>query len=154
MAVLPVATDKAVAVLNLTSDRRITATFEEHAPAVMLLLKRVSDADVWADLLAGEVDDDTVDSYTFAYCYLLLAETVELLNLKTLGEGIIKTTGIDTQQTELLTGSEVQAFRKHLTIKALETIEDFLNADGYSRLRELALGTSRHRVSRTKASVI
>ena len=120
----------------------------------MLFLKRVSDEEIWQQLLDDTTDTDATSSFTFSYCYLILASTLEFLNLKTIGEGIIKTTGIDTQQTALLTGSEIQSFKKNLTIKALENIEEYLNADGFERLRELKLGTSRLRTNRTKATVI
>ncbi|MCD4828216.1 MAG: hypothetical protein K8R90_02135 [Candidatus Cloacimonetes bacterium] len=154
MPVLPVPVERALTILNLRSDERIIALFGEHSQVVLLFLKRVSDEDTWQQLLDESAYDDASSSYTFSYCYLLLASTLEFLNLKTIGEGIIKTTGIDTQQTELLTGGEIQSFKKHLSIKALENIEEYLNADGFERLRELKLGTSRLRTNRTKATVI
>ena len=154
MAVLPIPVERTLTILNLSSDERIIATFGEHSQVVILFLKRVSDEEIWQQLLDDSADADASNCYTFSYCYLLLASTLEFLNLKTIGEGIIKTTGIDTQQTALLTGSEIQSFKKHLTIKALENIEEYLNADGFERLREQKLGTSRLRTNRTKATVI
>ncbi|MCD4818660.1 MAG: hypothetical protein K8S23_08200 [Candidatus Cloacimonetes bacterium] len=151
---LPINTKTVIKVLNLSSDERIYSTFEEHSPLVMLWLKRVTDEDIWDELQQKTVEEDLQNSYKFAYCYYLLASTIEFLNLKTIGEGIIKTTGLDQQSTELLSGSEIQSFKKNLEIQALETILEYTNATGYDRLRELKLGTSKFRKTGIKATVI
>ena len=139
---LPIDTPTATSILNLNSDERIIATFDQHAPKVVLLLKRITDEDIWNDLQADIADEDTQNSFKFAYSYYLLVSAVEFLNLKTLGEGIIKSTGIDQQSTELLTGSEIIAFKKNLEIQALELIIEYLNEAGFDRLKELKTGKS------------
>lgn len=152
--VYPLNTSTVIQILNLSSDERITNTFTAHGGRAVLWLKKVSEEDTW-DAVQGDLgESDAEESYKFAYCYYLLASTIQFLNLKTIGEGIIKTTGLDQQSTELLTGGEIRSFKKNLEIQALETIEDYLNATGYDRLRELKLGTTKLKRTGIKAAVI
>jgi len=150
---LNITTEQVLRILNLNSDDRIISLFEEHSDIVMLWLKRVTD-ESWTDVKEGTAEADILNVYKFAYCYYLLSSTVEFLNLKTIGEGIIKTTGIDQQSTELLSGVEIKSFKKQLEIKALELVSDYLSPTGFDRLRELKLGSSKLEQNRVRASVI
>ena len=67
----------------------------------------------------------------------MLHSTTEFLNLKTLGEGIVKTVGLDQSATELLTGSEIDAFKANLERRALTLLRNYLNQCGMERLVEL-----------------
>jgi hypothetical protein len=67
----------------------------------------------------------------------MLHSTCEFLNLKTLGEGIVKTVGLDQSATELLTGSEIEAFKINLELRALTVLSSYLNPAGLERLNEL-----------------
>ncbi len=67
----------------------------------------------------------------------MLQSTCEFLNLKTLGEGIVKTVGLDQSATELLTGSEIDAFKAKLELRALIILHAYLNPAGMDRLSEL-----------------
>jgi hypothetical protein len=67
----------------------------------------------------------------------MLQSTCEFLNLKTLGEGIVKTVGFDQSATEPLTGSEIDAFKAKLELRALTGLRDYLNLQGQNRLDEL-----------------
>jgi hypothetical protein len=67
----------------------------------------------------------------------MLHSTCEFLNLKTLGEGIVKTVGLDQSATELLTGSEIDAFKANLELRALTVLSSYLNPAGLDRLNEL-----------------
>jgi hypothetical protein len=67
----------------------------------------------------------------------MLHSTCEFLNLKTLGEGIVKTVGLDQSATELLTGSEIDAFKANLELRALTVLSSYLNQTGLDRLNEL-----------------
>jgi hypothetical protein len=64
----------------------------------------------------------------------MLHSTCEFLNLKTLGEGIVKTVGLDQSATELLTGSEIDSFKANLELRALTGLRDYLNQQGQNRL--------------------
>ncbi len=138
--ILPVAVSTVLKVLNLPNDAKITSVFDEHKDRIMTLLEMFSDTLAWEDLLSESVDKNQQNSYKFAYCYLLLANTIQFLNLKTLGEGIIKTTGFDSNSTELLTGAEIASWQKRLEIDALEMIKEYLSESGYARYRELKMG--------------
>jgi len=67
----------------------------------------------------------------------MLQSTCEFLNLKTLGEGIVKTVGLDQSATELLTGSEIDAFKANLELRALNILQAYINPAGHYRLNEL-----------------
>jgi len=67
----------------------------------------------------------------------MLHSTAEFLNLKTLGEGIVKTVGLDQSATELLTGGEIDALKTNLELRALVAIQSYLNNAGLDRLNEL-----------------
>ncbi|MCB5258862.1 MAG: hypothetical protein LHW48_00100, partial [Candidatus Cloacimonetes bacterium] len=73
----------------------------------------------------------------------MLHSTAEFLNLKTLGEGIVKTVGLDQSATELLTGSEIDAFKANLELRALTVLSSYLNQTGLDRLNELKPRTPR-----------
>jgi hypothetical protein len=64
----------------------------------------------------------------------MLHSTCEFLNLKTLGEGIVKTVGLDQSATELLTGAEIDAFKSKLELRALTVLSAYLNDAGKERL--------------------
>ena len=57
--------------------------------------------------------------------------------MKTLGEGIVKTVGLDQSATELLTGSEIDAFKANLELRALTILSSYLNQTGLDRMNEL-----------------
>jgi len=151
---LPIDTGTVISILNLNSDDRIIVTFEKHSPKAVLILKRFSDEGVWRNLQECRAEEDVQYSFMFAYSYYLLVSAVEFLNLKTLGEGIIKSTGIDEQSTELLTGTEIKTFKKNLEIQALELISEYLNQAGYDRLKELKTGKSKINQTGIKIAVI
>jgi len=73
----------------------------------------------------------------------MLHSTCEFLNLKTLGEGIFKTVGLDQSATELITGSEIDAFKANLELRALTVLSSYLNQTGLDRLNELKPRTPR-----------
>ncbi len=148
---IPVEVETVLRVLNLPNDARITSTFAEHAGRVMLDLERYTDELVWEDMNSESVEDKLQNSYKYAYCYLLLANTIQFLNLKTIGEGIIKTTGFDANSTSLLSGNEIANWKKSLEIEALTMIKGYLSEVGLDRYRELNTGA---KVQRTKACMI
>lgn len=76
-------------------------------------------------------------SFRFGFCFLMLHSTCEFLNLKTLGEGIVKTVGLNQSASELLTGSEIDAFKVNLELRALTILQAYLNPAGLDRLNEL-----------------
>ena len=76
-------------------------------------------------------------SFRFGFSFLMLHSTAEFLNLKTLGEGIVKTVGLDQSATELLTGSEIDAFKANLELRSLTILKSYLNPAGLDRLNEL-----------------
>jgi len=137
-AAIPLETKTVCAMLNLPDEMRERPVFDEHQPLVLERLRRVTDEEAFVAALRDVPDDDQLcTAFRFGYAFLMLASVVEFLNLKTLGEGIVKTTGFDAQSTELLTGSEIEAFKSTLERRALEALTDYLNPVGRNRLDAL-----------------
>jgi hypothetical protein len=136
---IPVSVNDALAMLNLPADLVEKPVFALHEPLVMQWLASVTDPDDYADACGDlEKTDPRHAAFRFGYAFRLLQSTAELLNLKTLGAGIVKTIGLDANATELLTGNEVAAFKTALERRALETLSDYLNSTGRNRLDALS----------------
>lgn len=141
---MKIETETLLKILNLPEDEKIIMLFNEHSDSVIAWFRKVAEIEVI----------ESVTDYKMAYSFYILSQVLDFLNLKTLGSGIIKTTGIDAQTTELLTGSEIRAFKKDLEIRALETIYEYLTPFGIKRLDELKFGSSSVKHHRTRATVI
>ncbi len=139
MKAIPVETISLLAVLNLPGEMADNGIFTEHESLVLEMLRSI----VTQDSFERAVDEDLPEndplfvSFRFGFCFLMLHSTAEFLNLKTLGEGIVKTVGLDQSATELLTGSEIDAFKTNLELRALILLQDYLNPQGRERLLEL-----------------
>lgn len=164
---IPLTPAEALAQVNLPADMADNPVFSAHIPLVMTQLHEFSTPDAWEEATApleitplsnppgkggiGGISDpdpnpelDPKPEYTIlqiqfraAFAFALLASTAEFLNLKTVGEGIVKTIGIDSAATELLTGSEIEAFTDRLLRRALLAIQPWLSAAGRAALDEL-----------------
>ena len=139
MIPIPVETDAMLAILNLPKEMANNGIFKEHQGLVMemihsLVLQEFYDRATCEDL---PEEDPLLISFRFGFCFLMLHSTAEFLNLKTLGEGIVKTVGLDQSATELLTGSEIDTFKANLELRALTILQSYLNPTGLDRLNEL-----------------
>lgn len=146
---IPVPIAEALAGLNLPADVANNPIFGEHAPLVMNYLERVMLPEPF-ELVSRPKEEKTVILEPIikqVYGFLLLASTLEFLNINTLGQGIIKVIGLDATQTALLSGAEVEAMRRRLTRRALRAIVNWLNEEGLAELHELEPGPGKLRVS-------
>lgn len=137
MTILPVPVTEALAVLNLPADLASNSLFQEHTPLVMELLSTYLEPASYAALSTSGDDEPSEALATNArasFCFLLLASTLEFLNLKTVGEGIVKNVGLDASQTALLTGAEIEAFQARLTRRALSALTPWLSDAGHAAL--------------------
>lgn len=158
---IPVSVSDALKTLNLPSDMSDNAIFELHSTLVLEELKKLTTSesytDATADIEMEEAEPGTPDAegnvpeptpapvpysnlqtkFRFAYCFLLLHSTAEFINLKTVGEGIVKTVGIDQSATELLTGIEIEAFKASLQMRALRVLDGYLSPAGLALLDDL-----------------
>lgn len=141
---MKIETETLLRILNLPEDEKIIMLVNEHSDSVMQWFRKVAESEVI----------ESVTDYKMAYSFFILSQVLDFLNLKTLGSGIIKTTGIDAQATQLLTGREIRAFKKDLEIRALETIYEFLTPLGIKRLDGLKFGSNSVKHHRTRATVI
>lgn len=137
--VIPVEPGDVVKVLNLPGDLADNAIWGEHEVLVMEDLRRWTQDDAFEQACEAELDegDKFGRTWRLGYSFLMLASVAEFLNLKTVGEGIVKTVGLDSSATELLTGDEVEAFKRRMELRGLRAVLDYLNAAGLDRLAEL-----------------
>ena len=114
MIPIPVETIDLLAVLNLPREMADNVIFKEHKGIVMETIRSLVLDNFYQDATRIDYpeDDPLLISFRFGFCFLMLQSTCEFLNLKTLGEGIVKTIGLDQSATELLTGSEIDAFKE------------------------------------------
>ena len=139
MIPIPVETSDVLAVLNLPKEMADNVIFKEHRGLVLETIRSLVLDNYYQDAIGHDYPDDDpfLISFRFGFCFLMLQSTCEFLNLKTLGEGIVKTVGLDQSATELLTGSEIDAFKANLELRALTLLRDYLNQSGMERLVEL-----------------
>jgi len=136
---IPVETIVLLAVLNLPREMADNVIFKEHKGLVLETIRSLVLDNFYQDAIRNDYPDDDpfLISFRFGFCFLMLQSTCEFLNLKTLGEGIVKTVGLDQSATELLTGSEIDAFKAKLELRALTLLRNYLNQSGMDRLTEL-----------------
>jgi hypothetical protein len=136
---IPVETIDLLAVLNLPKEMADNVIFKEHKGLVLETIRSFVLENYYQDATRNHYPDDDpfLISFRFGFCFLMLQSTCEFLNLKTLGEGIVKTVGLDQSATELLTGSEIDAFKANLELRALTLLRNYLNQSGMDRLTEL-----------------
>ncbi|PKN77806.1 MAG: hypothetical protein CVU48_10325 [Candidatus Cloacimonetes bacterium HGW-Cloacimonetes-1] len=139
MIPIPVEIDAMLAIINLPKEMGDNGIFKEHKAIVMETIRTLILDNHYQDAIRNDYPDDDpfLISFRFGFCFLMLHSTCEFLNLKTLGEGIVKTVGLDQSATELLTGSEIDAFKANLELRALTGLRDYLNQHGQDRLYEL-----------------
>ncbi|MDP2172737.1 MAG: hypothetical protein Q8M98_10895 [Candidatus Cloacimonadaceae bacterium] len=139
MIAIPVEIDAMLAILNLPKEMGDNGIFKEHRTLVLEMIRSIVLPDSYTRAIQEDMpeDDPFLVSFRFGFCFLMLHSTVEFLNLKTLGEGIVKTVGLDQSATELLTGSEIDAFKANLELRALTGLLDYLNLQGLNRLDEM-----------------
>ncbi len=139
MIPIPVETNEVLAVLNLPKEMADNIIFKEHKGLVLETIRSLVLDNFYQEATRIDYPDDDpfLISFRFGFCFLMLQSTCEFLNLKTLGEGIVKTVGLDQSATELLTGSEIDAFKAKLELRALTLLRNYLNQSGMERLVEL-----------------
>ena len=139
MIPIPVETDAMLSILNLPKEMSNNGIFREHQGLVMEMIRSIVLQQFYDHATHDDLpeDDPLLISFRFGFCFLMLHSTCEFLNLKTLGEGIVKTVGLDQSATELLTGSEIDAFKANLELRALTVLSSYLNPAGLDRLNEL-----------------
>ncbi len=139
MIPIPVEIDVILSILNLPKEMGDNGIFKEHRTLVLEMVRSVVQPEHYTRAIQDDLPDEEpfLISFRFGFCFLMLHSTCEFLNLKTLGEGIVKTVGLDQSATELLTGSEIDAFKANLELRALTVLRDYLNLQGQNRLDEL-----------------
>jgi hypothetical protein len=136
---IPVETEAMLAILNLPKEMGNNSIFKEHQGLVLEMIHSLVMQEHYDHAIHDDLpeEDPLLISFRFGFCFLMLHSTCEFLNLKTLGEGIVKTVGLDQSATELLTGSEIDAFKANLELRALTILQSYLNPTGLDRLNEL-----------------
>ncbi len=139
MKAIPVEVKDVITILNLPGDMAENPIFSEHEALVLKRLAEICLDDDYNDAAGDDLEagDAVYVAFRYGYAFLLLESVAEFLNLKTLGEGIVKSIGLDSSATELLTGAEIEEFKGKLETRALSLLKAYLNEDGLARLYEL-----------------
>jgi hypothetical protein len=139
MIPIPVEIDALLAILNLPKEMGDNGIFKEHRTLVLEMVRSLVLPEHYTRATQEDIpeEDPFCVSFRFGFSFLMLHSICEFLNLKTLGEGIVKTVGLDQSATELLTGSEIEAFKANLELRVLTGLREYLNPAGLQRLDEL-----------------
>ncbi|MCB5285537.1 MAG: hypothetical protein LHW45_08120 [Candidatus Cloacimonetes bacterium] len=138
MSAIPIDGPELVTILNLPADLSRNPIWGEHAGLVLAELAELLDEDTYADAVGDmAAEDEGYQAIRVAYAFMMLRSALEFLNLKTVGEGIVKVVGMDAATTELLTGGEIDAFKDRLELRVLKQLRTWLSAAGLERLDEL-----------------
>ena len=132
MIPIPVEIDAMLAILNLPREMGDNGIFKEHQGLVLEMIHSL----VLQEHFDRATHDDLPEEEPFLISFRHTLNQIEKL-ASTLGEGIVKTVGLDQSATELLTGSEIDAFKAKLELRALTGLRDYLNLQGQDRLNEL-----------------
>ncbi len=135
--IIPLPVPDVLRILNLPADMATNPVFEEHQELVMAGLDYYTTEFELAAAGGEAITPRMQTAYRMGYAFLMLFSVAEFLNLKTVGEGIVKTIGIDQAATELLTGAEIEDFKNKLLIRALEAMRPFLSEYGLMELSQL-----------------
>jgi len=139
-ATIPVPIETVKNTLNLKKLTR-DDLFDLHKNGVLIYLqdKTLSGAYAAATLETGDTDASRKNAFQLAYSFLMLSSTIEFLNLNTMGDGIIESTGMDSLQTRLLSNSSIEQKKITLEKRALEMLKSYLSNSGISRLNSLTI---------------
>ncbi len=157
MAYLPPSGADICAMMNLPADMADNPLWNLHSSVAMGMMLRftieeaMQDAEEYTPEEPEEGEPVLIESEYYhalrlAYSYFLLSQTAHLLNLKTIGQGIVKTIGIDASATELLTGYEMDQLSDRLELKGLKGLGEYISQAGLMRERELTPSPKRFRI--------
>ncbi len=157
MAYLPVPGADFCQMMNLPSDMADNPLWALHSGLVMGLMARyalieaMEDASTYTPEEPEEGEAQVIESEYYhalrlAYSYFMLSQTAHLLNLKTLGQGIVKSIGLDASTTALLTGQEMDQLSNTLEMKGLAALGNCISPEGIQRIRELSPSPKRFRI--------
>jgi hypothetical protein len=138
-AVIPVAFEDVLKYVNLSDlvkNQRVIDLFGAHEGEIEVWLEKYTVDTDYTAVTADGGDSDTIRAAAFSagYCLHSLAVALPFLNINTAGKGLIKTTGIDANATELLSGSEINKLQDQFNYQALDNLRVYLNDDGKSLL--------------------
>lgn len=157
MAYLPPSGADFCMMMNLPSDMAGNPLWNLHSSYVMSMMARYTideallDANTYTpeEPIEGEtqvIESEYYHPLRLAYSYFLLSQTSHLLNLKTIGQGIVKTIGLDSSATELLTGHEMDQLANTFEMKGLKALGNYISSEGIMRERELTPSPKRFRI--------
>lgn len=157
MSYLPLSGAEVCSMMNLPSDMATNPLWAVHNHEIMAMLTQYALEDAMdaatAETAEGDAEDAGVSETEYyhplrlAFAYLMLSQTASLLNLKTIGEGIVKSVGMDSAATELLTGNEIEQFSNAMELKGLKALGIYISAAGTSRMRELLPSPKRFKIA-------
>lgn len=137
MATLPITISKIKEITNLQDISR-TDALESHFSVALRWLAKYTNEDDYAAVTDGtDTDAARADSFQMAFAYVVVYYALPLLNMKTVGDGIVRTTGSLQNQVQLLSNDEIKSMQNQFRQNALEMLEPYLNRAGQALRRSL-----------------
>jgi hypothetical protein len=117
MNAIPVEVKDVITILNLPADMADNPIFSEHEARVMRRMAEITIDDDYNVAVEDNLneDDPLYVAFRYSYAFLLLESVAEFLNLKTLGEGIVKARA-GFIYYRAANGSKIEAFKAKLEI--------------------------------------
>jgi len=93
---IPVETDAMLAILNLPKELGDNGIFKKHRGLVMEMIHTLVLQEHYDQATHDDLPEEKplLVSFRFGFCFLMLHSTCEFLNMKTLGDVIVKTVGL------------------------------------------------------------
>lgn len=138
IAAIPVDNATFLAVANLKAkDFADSALFTQFEPLIMAELARQTTEAAFAEAAGDNPGPAVQTAFKFGYCYLMQCRTIRQLSIKTVGGGVIRSTGTENNARELLTQTEIDQLETAFELKALSVLQLYLSESGQIRLNEL-----------------
>ena len=139
-AVIPVAQADVLKTLNLSDlsgKSGISDLFTAHQPGVLLWLGRNTTESSYEEAAGASPSAAIVVAFKLAYSYIMLCNTIEFLNLNTIGKGVVESTGLDSNKTQLISQATIEKKQRGLELRALQVLNAYLSAEGKRNLINL-----------------
>lgn len=148
MSAIPVEVNTFLDGVNLSALKdktRIDNLVSAHEPSVLSLVEFYTTSEAYESAVSEDPVITLANAFKFAYNLLLLKSILPFLNLNTAGEGIIASTGIDANQTNLLSYEQIKKQQNDLELQALRALRYYLSEEGKRQLINLS-GTKKSKV--------
>lgn len=153
MAAIPVEVNSFLESVNLSdlkNKTRVTNLFNAHQPSVLKQIENYTTDESYSEATSETAGLAIANAFKFAFNLLTLRSILPFLNLNTAGSGVVSSTGIDQNKTNLLSHDQVQKIQRSHELEALKMLNPYLSEEGKIQLVNL----SGKKKSKVKAAIL